>query len=226
MEVVSGQFQYVSPQERKILENLVHLWQCLGVSFKHVQPSDAASATSKYILDPPIDELVLFSEGDRTSKIKNPILRLGDTAKGIICSQLEALHVLDGPNGEGFTQRTRAKTAEEVHRQQEKGVEGLVGGAGAGTSDYVPSDRWKVCLEDGAASATLSESDKRKVDQIAGRHKAGGKPAVGAFLRHAGAKSSKRRRTTRELNKSAVVFKFKAGFTNAVRRPVVLDDLL
>ena len=211
--VVSGQSQHVSPQERKTLDRLTDLWEKLGVALVWQRGDRSGAATTGgFVLDPPIDNLLYFSEEDRTDEAVNPTMRLGTAAKAVLARQLAVRREQNlGSSGEGFTRTTRTKTAEER------------GGGGGGAKGYVPSDRWKVCLEDQSQTATLTEEEKRKLDLRASKRGGGG---GGAFLRIAGAANSKRRRRSRGVNKSAVVFKFKAGFTNAVRRDVLLADLL
>jgi hypothetical protein len=242
LDVVSGQVQHVSPQERATLMALVDLWDVLGLSLKRAAADGGTAGAGPaggggggFVLDPPVDDLVYFTPDGRGDKAVNPLLRLGPAAKTVLAAQLAQRHELDGADGEGFTRHSRAKTAEEQARERESVS---VSGGGAGGADaatpYVPSDRWKVCLEDPSKAAALALADKRKLDAAtaaAWGHEAGGGGTVGgipggAFLRGAGAANSKRRRTGRIENKSAVVFKFKAGFTNAVRRPVMIADLL
>eukprot|EP00750_Incisomonas_marina_P001464 INCI11269.1.p1 GENE.INCI11269.1~~INCI11269.1.p1 ORF type:complete len:419 (-),score=84.35 INCI11269.1:1561-2817(-) len=225
-DVVSGQIQHLAPQEQRTMGHLTELWDKLGVNIKRDSGAGEAAATggSGFVLDPPIDRLLYFTATAASDKDVNPLLRLGRTAKIALAQQLAARHELDGPAGEGFTRHTRNKTAEEKARSNagDGSATSSIDGAEKGPA-YVPSDRWKVCLQD-PAKAGLGGPEKRKVGAVGG---AGARaPNAGAFLRGAGAANSKRRKRNRGENKSAVVFKFKAGFTNAVRRPVRLEDLL
>jgi hypothetical protein len=209
----------------------------------------SSSGASRYELDPPIDQLTVFVRtgigeqggrlrlfGDASSAAAEEAaaaaaaagsawLRLGEVAKAYVCRQLELARPVDTPDGQGFTRHTRKKTPEEQQRQQEQDQ-----AAGGGSAAYVPSDRWRACL--GASPAPPGESsppggaDKRKLESDGTLALAAPQRSAGAFLSGANAASSKRRRTTRSENKSAVVFKFLAGFSNAVRRPVLAGDLL
>jgi len=214
LDIASAQMQNISPVERTTMRRLTDLWDLLGLTLKHSsEVSVPGSKASAFVMDPPIEDLVVFgAEESREHKNANPLHRLGNTAKALLARELAKRHKLDGENGEGFTMATHKKS--DAEKQAGK------------PGDYVPSDRWKVCLDDpsetteGTAAEGQGENEKRKISEVAKP------PNAGAFLRGAGAAQSKRRRTNRGANKSAVVFKFKAGFTNAVRRPVLLKDLL
>ena len=204
LEIASGHYQQVAPDERKQLKRLIDIWHNLGIAPKK---SVVDTGSDRWMIDPPVGDLVNFSGMNFDSV---PLLRrMGLLTSRVLATQLSRRRALDGPNGEGFTKHTQRKV---VDPQQSRGTGGL-----EGTEGFVPSSKWKDNFKGQQKSKTKETDVSRMIKP---------KIAKGGFLRGVGVAKSKRRRRNRNENKAPVVFRYQSGFSNAVRRTVVLEDIL